>query len=52
MEVIQKYINLYSNKLLQKCDWQRYTNSRLFLGDKTVEMLKVSAGYKPFVGVL
>ncbi|MEM0143721.1 MAG: hypothetical protein QXL94_07235, partial [Candidatus Parvarchaeum sp.] len=34
MEVIQKYINLYSNKLLQKCDWQRYTNSWLFLGER------------------
>ena len=25
-------INSNANKLLQKCAWQRYTNSQLFLG--------------------
>lgn len=30
---IQKYINLYSHKIaIQNALWQRYKNSRLFLG--------------------
>ncbi|MEM0143681.1 MAG: hypothetical protein QXL94_06995 [Candidatus Parvarchaeum sp.] len=43
MGFIQKYINLYFNKLLQKCVWRRFTNSQLLLGYKTAETLKVSA---------
>ena len=31
--IIQKYINFYLHKIITKCDWQRYTNSRLFLGE-------------------
>ncbi|MEM3245784.1 MAG: hypothetical protein QXN16_03385 [Candidatus Micrarchaeaceae archaeon] len=37
------------NSTVQKALWQRYTNSRLFLGDKTAE---VSVSQKQFSGVL
>ena len=30
--IVVKYIRLYFNNIITKCDWQRYTNSRLFLG--------------------
>ncbi|MEM3860652.1 MAG: hypothetical protein QXV17_12445 [Candidatus Micrarchaeaceae archaeon] len=33
------------NSTVQNALWQRYTNSRLFLGDKTAEILRVSVGY-------
>ena len=34
IDIIQKYINLYFNKSIIKIAlWQRYTNSRLFLGE-------------------
>ena len=31
--IVVKYIRLYFNITITKCDWQRYTNSRLFLGE-------------------
>ena len=31
--IVVKYIRLYFNNIITKCDWQRYTNSRLFLGE-------------------
>ena len=39
---IQKYINLYYNKILQKCVANAIQISRLFLGDKVEETLRVS----------
>ena len=30
--IIVKYIRLYFDNTITKCDWQRYTNSQLFLG--------------------
>ena len=33
MKIVQKYINFYLHKIAtQNALWQRYTNSRLFLG--------------------
>ena len=44
-------INFNNNKLLQKCAWQRYTNSQLFLGDKVAETLRVSVCHNQNNGV-
>ncbi|MGC8622041.1 MAG: hypothetical protein ACP5U0_09020, partial [Caldisphaera sp.] len=32
--IVVKYIRLYFNNTITKCDWQRYRNSQLFLGVK------------------
>lgn len=31
--------------MITKSEWQRYTNSQLFLGDKEVETLRVSGSH-------
>ncbi|MEM3860448.1 MAG: hypothetical protein QW478_13820 [Candidatus Micrarchaeaceae archaeon] len=39
------------NNTVQNALWQRYTNSRLFLGDKTAETLRASVHYNKNNGV-
>ena len=31
--IVVRYIRLYFNNTITKCDWQRYTNSQLLLGE-------------------
>jgi len=40
--MIQEYINLYLHKRITKCAWQRYTNSRLILGEVIRFMMLLS----------